>query len=95
MTVRKATPAEKANAARLRDLKHVLDAIIKRPVREGTDSISVGRNSGGRPVFDVKFYARDGETTEQHEDRLMATVDRLAARYPLETGYLWAKDNGA
>lgn len=91
--VRKATPAEKANAARLRDLKHTVELLLTRPSRD-SDSISGGRNSRGEPVFEVKFYRQEGETREQLQARWQEAVETMAARYPLSSGHVWAKNGG-
>ena len=89
----KATPHRMTLSDAYRDLLDNFRQLIARPVRE-RDSIEAGRTARGEPVVNVKYYRGEDETREELERATSATLDRLVAKYPTSSGYVFAKDNG-
>ena len=80
---RKPTAAEKANAARLRDLKHLAEVAIGRPLRGSESSVSVTRNAKGQWQFSVEISHADPNVA--HE-QACAVAEALAVRFPYDNG---------
>lgn len=83
MTTRKATPAEKANAARLRDLKHLAEVAVSRPSRGSESSVSVTRNAKGQWQFAVEVNHHDANEAYRKACELAEALDQ---KFPFQNG---------
>ena len=83
MTARKSTAAEKATAARLRDLKHIAEVAISRPSRGSESSVSVTRNAKGQWQFSLEITHPDVNIAR---DTAIAVAQQLEEAFPFNNG---------
>lgn len=77
------TAAEKANAARLRDLKHLAEVAVSRPSRGSESSVSVTRNAKGQWQFAVEVAHADPNEAYSNACDI---AEALNGRFPYQNG---------
>lgn len=82
---RRMTPTERNHEA--------LMALINRPARQPSESVTVSRNAKGDKQYEVAATTQDGETLEEAVARAKAIVADLDAEYELSRTQTYERNN--